>query len=71
RNGSKCLHCLSFLQDDVDENIQFLLEHLRHFNEHQVEESDDNIPCDDNDENEPVKCMIFILEEALQKFQLQ
>ncbi|CAG8701800.1 5120_t:CDS:1, partial [Ambispora gerdemannii] len=71
RNGSKCLHCLSFLQDGVDEHVQSLLEHLRHFNEHQVEEPDDNIPCDDNDENEPVECMVFTLEEALQKFQLQ
>ncbi|CAG8700665.1 1302_t:CDS:1, partial [Ambispora gerdemannii] len=41
----------------VDEHVQFLLEHLQHFNEYQVEEPDDNIPCDNNDENEPVECM--------------
>ncbi|CAG8664908.1 7013_t:CDS:1, partial [Ambispora gerdemannii] len=55
----------------VDEHVQFLLERLQHLNKHQVEEPDNIIPCEDNNENEPVECMIFTLEEALQKFQLQ
>ena len=67
-NGFKCLHCLSFIQDGVDEHVQSLLERLQRFNEAQVEEPDDDIPCDDNDENEPVGYMKFTLEEALQKF---
>ena len=70
-NGFKCLHCLSFLQNGVDEHVQSLLIRLQQFNEIQVEKDDDNIQCDDNDENEPVECMKFTLEEALQKFQSQ
>ncbi|CAG8773493.1 14304_t:CDS:1, partial [Funneliformis caledonium] len=55
----------------VDEHVQSLIERLQRFNEAQVEEPDDDIPCDDNDENEPVGYMKFTLEEALQKFKSQ
>ena len=48
-----------------------MLIRLQQFNEIQVEKDDDNIQCDDNDENEPVECMKFTLEEALRKFQSQ
>ncbi len=70
-NGFKCLHYLSFLQNGVNEHVQSLLERLQRFNETQVEEPDDDIPCDDNDENELVGCMKFTLEKALQKFKSQ
>ncbi len=70
-NGFKCLHCLLFLQNGVDEHVQSLLERLQRFNETQVEEPDDNISCDDNDKNELVGCMKFTLEETLQKFKSQ
>ncbi len=70
-NGFKCLHCLSFLQNSVNEHVQSLLECLQCFNEIQVEEPDDNISCDDNDKNELVGCMKFTLEETLQKFKSQ
>jgi len=70
-NGFKCLHCLSFLQNGVNEYVQSLLECLQRFNETQVKELDDDIPYDNNNENEPVRCMKFTLEEALQKFKSQ
>jgi len=31
-NGFKCLHCLSFLQDGIDEHVQSLLIRLQQFN---------------------------------------
>lgn len=73
-NGFKCLHCLSFLQDGIDENVQSLLERLQCFKEEpqvEVENPENNIPCDDNDESEPIEYMAFALEETLQKFQQQ
>ncbi|CAG8667725.1 4067_t:CDS:2 [Ambispora gerdemannii] len=73
-NGFKCMHCLSFLRDGIDEQVQSLLERLQRFNEEQqaeVEDPENNIPCDDDDESESVKYMAFTLEEALRKFQQQ
>ncbi|CAG8724242.1 13686_t:CDS:1 [Funneliformis caledonium] len=70
-NEFKCLYYLSFLQDGVDENVQSLLTRLQQFDKIKVEKDDDNILCDNDDKNEPVGCMIFTLEEALQKFQSQ
>ena len=72
-NGLKCLHCLLFLQNGIDEHVGSLLERLQRFNEQQVqvEEPENDIPCDDNDETEPVDYAIFSLEQSLQKFRLQ
>ncbi|CAG8506626.1 1991_t:CDS:2 [Funneliformis caledonium] len=68
---TNCSISLSFHTDSVDENVQSLLTRLQQFDEIKVKKDDDNILCDDDDENEPIRCMIFTLEEALQKFQLQ
>jgi hypothetical protein len=38
RCGFKCLHCLAFLQDGIDEHVHSLLERLRRFNYEQQEE---------------------------------
>ena len=78
-NGSKCMHCLSFLQDGVDEHVQSLLERLRNLDNGKkknkgkkvIEESEKNTPCDDDDEVEPVSYRALLLEQALQKFQSQ
>ncbi|CAG8693326.1 7139_t:CDS:2 [Funneliformis caledonium] len=73
-NGFKYLHCLSFLQDGIDEHVQSLLERLRYFKEEsriEVEDPENDIPCDDNVESKSVEYMAFALEEALQKFQQQ
>jgi hypothetical protein len=71
-NGSKCLHCLLFLQNGIDEHVGSLLERLQRFSEQvQVEEPENDIPCDDNDETEPVDYVAIALEQELQKFQLQ
>ena len=72
-NGSKCLHCLSFLQDGVDEHVQSLLQSLRRLNKQQAEDEgpENEVPCDDCDESEPVEYEAFALEEALRKFRLQ
>ncbi len=40
-NGFKCLYCLSFLQDGVDEHVQSLLECLRCFKEELQTEVED------------------------------
>ena len=32
-NRFKCMHCLSFLQDGIDEHVRSLLEHLHRFEE--------------------------------------
>ena len=70
-NGFKCLFCLSFIQDGVDEHVQSLLQSLQKRKE-QVVEPENNIPCDDNDdESEPIKYVAYALEEALCKFQQQ
>ncbi len=67
-NGLKCLHCLLFLQNGIDEHVGSLLECLQHFNEQQVqvEELENDIH-----ETEPVDYAIFSLEQSLQKLQLQ
>lgn len=72
-NGLKCLHCLSFLQNGIDEHVRSLLERLQCFNEQQVqvEGPENDIPCDDNDETEPVDYVTFSLEQSLQRFQSQ
>ncbi len=70
-NRFKCLYWLSFLQNDIDEHVQSLLKRLQRFKEEpqiEAEDSENNIPCDDNDESEPVEYMALVLEEALQKF---
>ncbi|CAG8548088.1 205_t:CDS:2 [Funneliformis caledonium] len=59
-NGFKYSYCLSFLQDGVDKNVQFLLTRLQQFDKIKVEKDDDNILCDDDDENEPVGSKTFI-----------
>ncbi|CAG8531776.1 17084_t:CDS:1 [Funneliformis caledonium] len=59
----KCLYCLSYLQEDVNVHVQSLLTRLQQFNEIQVEKDDNNIPYDNDDKNESVECMTFILEE--------
>ena len=74
KNGFKCWHCLAFLQDGIDEHVSSLLERLRRFNYEQQEEvegPENEAPCEDDEESEPVKYVAFALEEALHKFRLQ
>ncbi|CAG8564463.1 2869_t:CDS:2 [Funneliformis caledonium] len=40
-NRFKCMHCLSFLQDGIDEHVQSLLERLHRFEEEQQAEVED------------------------------
>ena len=72
-NGFKCMHCLSFLQDGIDEHVRSLLERLHRFEEQQaeVEDPENNTPCDDDDESEPIEYVACALEEELRKFQQQ
>jgi len=72
-NGSKCLHCLLFLQNGIDEHVKSLLDRLQRFDEQevQVEELENDTSCDDNDETEPVDYVALAFEQALQKFQSQ
>jgi len=68
------LHCLLFLRNGVDENVQSLLKSLQSLDKKQKEqviELENDIPCDDDDESEPVKYVVNALEEALRKFQQQ
>ncbi|CAG8684555.1 14915_t:CDS:2 [Funneliformis caledonium] len=70
-NRFKCLHCLSFLCNGIDEHVQSLLKSLQKRKE-QVIKPESNIPCDDNDdESELIKYIAYALEEALHKFQQQ
>jgi len=70
-NQFKCLHCLSFLHNSVDDHVKSLLESLQSLDKKrkiQVEPEND-IPCDDDDnESEPVNYAISALEKVLQKF---
>ncbi len=68
-NGFKCMHCLSFLQDGIDEHIQSLLECLHKEEQVEIEDPENNIPCDNDDESEPVEYIAIALEETLYKFQ--
>ena len=73
-NGSKCMHCLSFLQDGIDEHIWSLLERLHRFEGEQqaeVENLENNLPYDNDEKGEPIKYVAYALEEALHKFQQQ
>ncbi len=70
-NQFKCLYCLSFLHNGVDDHVKSLLESLQSLDKKrkvQVEPKND-ISCDDDDnESEPVNYATSALEEALQKF---
>ncbi|RIB08714.1 hypothetical protein C2G38_2210869 [Gigaspora rosea] len=77
-NGSKCLHCLAFLQNGIDEHVQSLQESLLNPDKKknkkkktQAKESEENNPCDDDDEIEPINYRTSSLEKALREFQSQ
>lgn len=46
------MHCLKFLQDNIDEQVQLLLERFQRNNTNNIisEESDDIIPEEDDDD---------------------
>ena len=54
RNEYKCLYCLKFIEDSVDEQVQSLLEHLKwdYTGTTLPEECNDVIPEEDDDERE-------------------
>ncbi|RIB08745.1 hypothetical protein C2G38_2210816 [Gigaspora rosea] len=77
-NGSKCLHCLAFLQNGIDEHVQSLQESLLNPDKKknkkkktQAKESEENNPCDNDDEIEPINYRTSSLEKALREFQSQ
>ncbi|CAG8556730.1 10261_t:CDS:1 [Funneliformis caledonium] len=72
-NRLKYLHYLLFLQNSINEHVKSLLKHLQRFNkqEVQVNKSENDIPCDNNDETELINYIAYALEQALQEFQLQ
>ncbi|RIB10066.1 hypothetical protein C2G38_2207130 [Gigaspora rosea] len=77
-NGSKCLHCLAFLQNGIDEHVQSLQESLLNPDKKknkkkktQAKESEENNPCDYDDEIEPINYRTSSLEKALREFQSQ
>ncbi len=62
------MHCLLFLQDSIDKYVQSLLKYLHHFKEEQqaeVEDLKNNIPCDNDDESEPIEYMTLALKKVL------
>ncbi|RIB14813.1 hypothetical protein C2G38_2143875 [Gigaspora rosea] len=70
-NGSKCLHCLVFLQEGIDEQVQSLLDSLKGLRapKKRVKKRDNDSLCDDKDnECGPVKYSASELEEALKNF---